>query len=85
MPLVSIISRCHNLISHILPQQGYFACKACDYPLYSSASKLKDSGWDAYSKCYFSGDESHVVIRGFSQVDETYRGSIHLDTGYLCN
>lgn len=46
------------------PKTGYFKCKACDFPLYGNASKFQDAAWDAYEKCFFSGEKSHVVLRG---------------------
>ena len=46
------------------PTEGYFGCRACGFPLYSSTSKFKDCGWDAFDKCYFSADgRCHVGAR----------------------
>mmetsp|Transcript_79273 Transcript_79273/g.137444 ORF Transcript_79273/g.137444 Transcript_79273/m.137444 type:complete len:135 (-) Transcript_79273:318-722(-) len=49
---------------NFFPKEGFFKCKACDFPLYGAGSKFKDCGWDAYDKCFFSGDEAHVMLRG---------------------
>jgi len=46
------------------PKSGYFKCKACDFPLYAAGSKFQDEAWDAYDKCFFSGQKAHVLLRG---------------------
>ena len=45
------------------PKEGYFGCRACKHPLYSSTSKFKDCGWDAFDQCYFTGDTCHVGMK----------------------
>jgi len=45
------------------PTEGHFACRACAFPLYSSTSKFKDCGWDAFDKCYYTGDKCHVGVQ----------------------
>lgn len=45
------------------PTEGYFACRACKAPLYAPGSKFKDCGWDAFDKCFYTGDRCHVGVQ----------------------
>ena len=39
----------------LFPTSGHFACRACNAPLYSTASKFQSGcGWPAFSRCYSS-------------------------------
>ena len=50
-------------------QEGFFACRGCQKPLYSAAAKFKSGcGWPAFDKCYKNSveitvDESHGMQR----------------------
>merc|ERR1719440_1127339 len=56
--------------TNFFPKKGFFKCKACDFPLYGAGSKFQDAAWDAYDKCFFSGDKAHVMLRGSSDMAE---------------
>jgi len=44
----------------VLPTAGYFACRACDLPLYSAESKFKAGcGWPAFDACYTGAVATH--------------------------
>lgn len=38
----------------LFPTEGYFACAACGFPLYSCAAKFHDWAWPSWDRCFFS-------------------------------
>jgi peptide-methionine (R)-S-oxide reductase len=52
---------------NFFPGTGFFKCRACGFPLYSASSKFSDCGWDSYSKCFWSADICHVLLRRESE------------------
>jgi peptide-methionine (R)-S-oxide reductase len=43
------------------PKEGYFACKACDNPLYSYKAKFDSGcGWPAFDRCFKNSVATHV-------------------------
>lgn len=40
---------------HFFPKEGYFMCRACNHPLYSSTAKFKDCGWVCHPSLRTSG------------------------------
>mmetsp|Transcript_55730 Transcript_55730/g.178823 ORF Transcript_55730/g.178823 Transcript_55730/m.178823 type:complete len:208 (+) Transcript_55730:61-684(+) len=45
-----------NRLLDFFPENGYFACAACDFPLFSCGAKFKDHGWPAWDKCFYSDE-----------------------------
>mmetsp|Transcript_88832 Transcript_88832/g.176621 ORF Transcript_88832/g.176621 Transcript_88832/m.176621 type:complete len:134 (-) Transcript_88832:275-676(-) len=43
------------------PEEGYFKCIACGYPLYTASSKFRSTcGWPCFDQVIFSDDGCHV-------------------------
>jgi len=52
----------------LYPKEGYFKCRACDFPLYSAKAKFDSGcGWPAYNACFHSSVGCHVK----SEVDNS--------------
>jgi len=44
------------------PPEGYFICRACEFPLYSAKAKFQSGcGWPSYNACYHSEIGCHVL------------------------